>query len=173
LKLQLLRDYKDGHTPGILIVGGKHFYTIERPWLPSPNHKGGMNKISCVPEGIYDIRPYSSEKFPNVWSLENPDLDVFIELEEGKVGRSHILIHSGNSVIDVIGCIAVGMAHQNKQYVMRSRMAIAALRELLKEDEHQLTIGVRRREFTGLDEARKTSSDGISSVENQEKRHEG
>lgn len=166
--LQLKRQYRDGYTPGFLEVEGGWWYTIERPWIPSPNHKGGMNEKSCVPEGRYIIRPYNSLKFPRSYILVNEDLDVYgwTEVERG---RSAILIHSGNSVADVIGCIAVGKAHAaDRRVVLKSRQALDELNSILgRKGHHELIIGVKDgssgSENTGIQSsgAIGPSSDGV------------
>lgn len=61
--------------------------TLERPWL-----KNKVN-VSCIPAGVYTIRPVKSPKFGSSFEV----CDV--------VGRSHILIHKGNYVSETQGCI--------------------------------------------------------------------
>ena len=140
MKLKLLRNaYLHDRTLGELYVGSRVFYTVERPWLPTKDHLGGTNQLSCIPDGDYDVKPYSSPKFTNVWCLINPGLDVYYNVPAGKRGRSRILIHVGNTVKDVIGCIAVGKDRSDTS-VIHSRDAINELRSLLKNEDHTLLI---------------------------------
>ena len=84
--------YLDDGVCGRLLFGGQEVYTVERPWL--------CNKVgeSCIPEGDYALRPYSSARFTNVWEV----CDV--------PGRTYILIHAANLPTEVEGCIAPGMS---------------------------------------------------------------
>jgi hypothetical protein len=119
-------------TLGWLAVFGHRFATLERPWLPAEGHKGGKARVSCVPDGTYDLRPHSGPRFKNVWALVNSSLDVH-HYPAGP-GRSAILIHAGNTVYDVVGCIAIGVKHgdfDGKPAVIESRTAIEKLREVL------------------------------------------
>lgn len=65
-------------------------YTLELPW------KNNERRISCIPEGRYKVRKRWSQRFRNHFHI----LDV--------PNRDHILIHHGNFVRDVLGCILVG-----------------------------------------------------------------
>jgi hypothetical protein len=64
--------------------------TLENPWLNNEPF------ISCIPIGEYIVKTYSSNKYPNVWELQDVE------------GRSYILIHSGNVEEHTQGCILVG-----------------------------------------------------------------
>lgn len=81
----------DNGTFGIMTYDGQYLcHTCEDPW------KNNMPSQSCIPAAKYDVIPYSSPKFPNVWLIQNvPD-------------RFSILIHNGNTIIDTRGCILVG-----------------------------------------------------------------
>jgi hypothetical protein len=78
-------------TVGKLYVGGLECYTIENPWL---------NNIlceSCIPIGEYTMKlgMYNRGGYPAWELLEVP-------------GRSLIKIHRGNTMKDLLGCIAPG-----------------------------------------------------------------
>ena len=130
MKLTLERSYLPHCTLGVLHVpGAGEFATIERPWL---NNKPN---VSCIPEGVYQCVPHNGNKFKNVWCLENV------------VDRSAILIHVGNFVDDVIGCIAVGKTLSTEKYmVLNSGDAIDELRALLPE-QFQIHIKTKQIEF--------------------------
>lgn len=133
-------------TLGRLYAGPLVLETIERPWLRDPRGPGGQRVQSCVPDGVYRVIPHSSSKFGAVWALVNPDLGVWYQpgdIPAGQPwGRSAILIHVGNTVGDVIGCIAVGLrAQQLAEYsVLESRIAIEQLRAALGRNIHTLTV---------------------------------
>ena len=91
--MELVRfgSFKD-RTIGRLTYNEEHFFTVERPWLDNKQN------VSCIPTGFYQLVRVDSPKFgPDTWEVENV------------TGRSHILIHAGNTAADVIGCIAIGM----------------------------------------------------------------
>ena len=78
-------------TYGVFCYGLIPFaVTLELP------DKNNHPEISCIPTGEYTCKPYSSEKYPNTWQV----MDV--------TGRSLILIHKGNFLLDIRGCIAIG-----------------------------------------------------------------
>ena len=85
-----------GSTPhgtfGTLKFNDFQCYTVEKPW------EFNKQSISCIPEGTYTANRYLSPTDGRgvVWMLNNvPD-------------RSFIQIHRGNTMHDVIGCVAVG-----------------------------------------------------------------
>lgn len=124
--------YTATHTLGWLEIDDLRLATLERPWIPAEDHRGGAQRISCVPDGTYQVVHHSGPRFSNVFALINEDLDV--HHMPGPVGRSAILIHQGNRVRDVVGCIAVGEHHGDlagETAVLRSAMAMTALRHRL------------------------------------------
>jgi hypothetical protein len=110
-------------TAGVMIdesTGLPVCLTLELP------DKQNKKFISCIPTGVYIGRPYNSEKFPNTYEITNVD------------GRSKILIHIGNTVNDIKGCVIVGLEIgrlDGKYAVLDSRKAMGKLRRIL-EDEH-------------------------------------
>ena len=77
-------------TPGVLALRDPFCLTMEDPWLD--------NKVgeSCIPDGTYLCKRVESPNFGNVFSV----MDV--------PGRTHILIHKGNTIEDTQGCILLG-----------------------------------------------------------------
>lgn len=147
MNLFLSRFHGDSErTLGTLTVGDRVFATIERPWIPSPDHLGGLNRKSCVPPGVYRVIPHHSYNFPSTYALVNPDLHVWYQpgdIPKEQRGRTAILIHVGNFVRNVIGCIAVGMEHGTlggEPAVLRSVMAMRELDKLLARRNHTLEI---------------------------------
>jgi len=121
LELTWLPDHKD-------------IYTIELPW------NDNKQKISCIPQGIYNCKPYTSQKYKNVWQL----LSV--------PNRSAILIHAGNFACDVRllgsshrsdteGCILVGMGIDEKiPMIQKSKDAILYLRDIIGKDNFCIEV---------------------------------
>lgn len=64
--------------------------TLELPW------KKNKRSVSCIPWGTYRVTDYSSTKYPSAFVVLNVP------------GRSGILIHAGNYVSQIEGCILVG-----------------------------------------------------------------
>jgi len=128
--------YTADATLGWLEHAGLKLATIERPWLPNPAGPGGVSRQSCIPDAEYAVEHFTGERFTDVFRLSNPAVGVFPSVvPAGQAwGRASILIHSGNFVSDVIGCIAVGTSHAivaNQNQILRSRDALIALREAL------------------------------------------
>lgn len=139
--------YTPERTLGQIVVGSLTLATIERPWIPNPAGPGGMPRESCVPEGTYAVRPHDGGAFQRVWALVNPELGVWYQpgqIPKGqRWGRSAILIHAGNLVRDVVGCIAVGRQHgaiKGEPAVILSQLAIGDMRRVLGRDAHTLVI---------------------------------
>ena len=88
--------------------------TLENPWLNNQPH------ISCIPAGKYIAIKYSSEKYPDVWELQ----DV--------VGRSKILIHMGNLEKHTEGCILVGASWGFLEEELAVLNSVATLNRLKK-----------------------------------------
>lgn len=134
-------------TLGWLQFGTLRLATIERPWIANPVGPGGLPQQSCVPDGTYNARPHTSVRFPNTFALTNHALGVYYQPGDKPAGqpwgRTAILIHAGNRVRDVIGCVAVGMRHGwmlGEHAVLDSQVALARLRDVLGRDFHQLNI---------------------------------
>ena len=67
-------------------------WTVERPWLDN------QSRVSCIPEGTYPLAPSFFHKggYPAYEVREVP-------------GRDRILLHVGNVMEDVEGCVALGL----------------------------------------------------------------
>lgn len=130
---ELLRIFQrlDG-TFGILSIDGFPIcLTVERSWL---NNQIG---ISCIPTGQYLCRRVQSPKFGDTFEVTNV------------LGRTEILIHSGNVDDDSHGCIILG---ENFEPWTTGQLSVAsskvAFGEFLKafegQDKFELIIrGIR------------------------------
>ena len=126
--LELKRAYLDIGVFGKLSHRGiPIMHTVERPWLSN------QRSISCIPAGVYRLKRYTSKNYPSAFYLENEDLGVSLQ---GNTQRTAILIHVGNFVKDVQGCIAPGLElHPTTWGVSQSRLAMTELNKLIKEGE--------------------------------------
>lgn len=139
--LELVRDISlSTCTVGRLIVGGKTFYTIERPWIPN-SHGGpcGEKFVSCIGEGEYKLEPWVRPSGEKVLIISNPALGVYRLPKDAPKGlekatRSLCLIHAANHAHDVNGCIGPGKSRKKEGLewmVLQSRDAMNEIRTLV------------------------------------------
>ena len=121
--------YSPFGTFGHLTGAGLALYTVERPWA------GNAEKISCIPEGTYRCKRGVFPKFKETFQV----MDV--------PGRSAILFHVGNTLVDFEGCIGVGLdlGWINESWgVTGSRLAFRQFMAALNEHE---TFGLQITQF--------------------------
>jgi hypothetical protein len=129
-------------TRGTLSIGTHTFQTLEKPWVKDPDSLGGTPFESCIPDGEYRLRSFTRPSGKKAFILSNVELGVFEQEDDrsdGK-GRYLILIHPGNTVADVVGCIAPGLTGGDHR-VNDSRKAMLKILELLEGFEHTIRIG--------------------------------
>lgn len=141
--IELVRDIQnDECTLGRLIVNGRTFFTMERPWVPSSHSKGGKKGVSCIPYGEYHIGKHNSELYPNTFYVTNAQLDVYympweVPKEKKYYARTAVLIHAANYAYELRGCIAPGKNRIKDPYgrwmVTHSRDAMNELRNQLRD----------------------------------------
>ena len=146
MKKLLIKRFKDDgkQTQGraILFDGDKQildFVTLEPPWL---NNERGK---SCIPAGIYTVKPRHSPKYNNHFIIE------------GTAPREWVLLHIGNYMAsknpktgtpDSTGCILVGNAFVDLNRdglldISASGMTIKKLLRLAPEGFTLEIIGVK------------------------------
>ena len=129
LTLQRISD-NGLRTRGLIKIGLSTLYTIEEPWKDNQVGK------SCVPPGTYNVVPHGWE--PGT-KLHQKRAYRLLNTEP----RSGILIHSGNTVRDIEGCIIVGMKPgtlNGLDAVLQSVAAMDLLRGFMARDPFQLVI---------------------------------
>lgn len=141
MQLMLNRDLRTtDFSVGVLEIAGKKFHTMERPWIPDPlGGIAGKKYESCIPYGTYRVEHWDSVKFGKVFILSNPLLGVYrlpSDVPKGQEAttRTLCLIHAGNYVHDVIGCVAVGKGRlkSGKAWmIVNSREALNEVRTLV------------------------------------------
>lgn len=144
----LIRDYKKEATLGVLkdSNGIEVCKTLERPNLSNAKDdpKTPVNESSCIPEGIYLCKRYSSPKYPANWEVI------------GVPGRSKILIHTANTVDELRGCIAPAtkiidghklntnlidkIPDDKRWFGESSKVAFTRLKEFTADEDFILTI---------------------------------
>lgn len=129
MEVQLIRTYHSKGVNGILLLNGSILCkTIELPW------RHNVSRISCIPEGRYEIRKRYSLKFKAHFEII------------GVEGRSLILIHPANDAEkELKGCVAPVLEHSGVGKGSSSRIALARLETYLyphleKGDRIYLTI---------------------------------
>ena len=126
MKIQIRSMSLNSHTIGKLSVDKEFFcYTLELPWLDNAKN------VSCIPTGDYKIKMVNSPRFGSCYQIMNVD------------NRTHILIHAGNTVDDIEGCILLGDSCgviNGKEAVFSSRKSISAFNQLLGGRTHGLEI---------------------------------
>lgn len=151
MELQLVRHaYLPTVTLGTLRVDTLILATLEEPWIANPFGPGGQRRDgskreSCVPDGTYELQPHNTPKHPRVWALYNPQLGVWHNAVPPGLpyGRSEVLIHTGNTTLDIEGCILVGLRHgriEGIDAVLESRSALIQLQARLGTGPHSIVI---------------------------------
>lgn len=121
VRLNLKRIKQKGETTlgKLTIEGGSKSWFVLEPAGPDSIVEGSDKRIKS---GTYNLAPYSSGKYPNVYELQNVP------------GRTFILIHAGNYHKDTLGCLLPGKAwgsvSETHYYVSNSK---AALKEIFSE----------------------------------------
>lgn len=127
------------YTLGIGLFGAVKTHILERPWIDEG--PGGKPNESCVPYGKYDLEPFTRPDNTEVYMLVNESLGVYRFQEDvpPEGGRFLILIHVGNYIDDIIGCLAPGLAqptHKLDGAIVGS--STAACRDIFAElDKHE------------------------------------
>lgn len=113
--------YNHSFTKGILTYNDEVLcHTLELPWLDNARN------ISCIPDGVYDVIRYKSQRFSDCFRF------VYVP------NRIGILLHAGNTVKDTQGCILPGLDTAANS-VIKSKDAMYRLLSVLP-DKFKLTI---------------------------------
>lgn len=132
--LRLLRyAYLPDRVSGILLLpNGKQFHTIERPWIPDASFYGGKPFDSCIPDGLYQLDPFTRPNGRQVIMLSNPDLGVDrYEYDRPSQARYLVLIHAANYAHEVNGCIAPGYDFSDAGQLPMVTNSRHAMREIM------------------------------------------
>ncbi|GHT79689.1 hypothetical protein AGMMS50262_23680 [Bacteroidia bacterium] len=117
--------YARGPVPWGIVSG----YVLE-PGGPSTTLSGQDKRI---PAGTYDIDPYSSKKFPNVYIISGDQVSA----------KRKILFHSGNYHYNTLGCFLPGSSYRlydDDYSVSGSRAKLNELRRLLRTNSATMVV---------------------------------
>lgn len=119
------------HTEGFLSFDREILATMERPWIEAET-PGGKPYESCVPMGDYQLLPHKRPDGTKAFALTNPELGVYYLKQDvpAEGGRFLILIHIGNWVSDIVGCIAPGLAKGDSPTGRMVKYSSAAMQRL-------------------------------------------
>lgn len=127
MKIELKRvAYSLRGTFGVMLVDGLPFCVT----LEDPDNNNAMG-ISCIPKGIYEVEPWNSDKYPNTYHVKDVP------------GRTAILMHSGNTVNDTMGCILLGTFYSTFNglpSIAGSKDALNTFRSKMGREKFTLTI---------------------------------
>jgi hypothetical protein len=120
--------YTGSATLGTLAVPGidSTIFTLEDPW------RENSARSSCIPTGDYVCVPHGWERHTpfsktRVWEITNVP------------NRTAILFHAGNTTVDTLGCVLVGLS-QHGEKISESRHAIELMRTTIGRKSFDLTI---------------------------------
>lgn len=119
---------------GRLVYGDFRAFTVERPWA------NNAARESCIPDGEYTLQWYNSPKFGPTWAVIGDTVSLF---PTPGVARSAVLIHKGNTMDDLLGCIALGSTLgfvNNKWGVLNSTATVGQFLEVTKGKNLKLVI---------------------------------
>ena len=111
----------DMGTFGILTLDDLKLHTIEKPWINNEPFK------SCIPAGDYALVSFTRSNGDEVYALYGDGVSIE---KSHDAKRYAILIHAGNYVDDIVGCIAPGLS-RDRNMVQHSRKAMGLLMEKL------------------------------------------
>ena len=118
MELELVRTYFPNGTNGEFFFGGVRVcFSIELPWL------GNKARISCIPEGRYELIKRYSQHFG--WHLQVMNVK----------NRDLILIHPANDALkELKGCIAPDSILKAEGKGLESRIALRKILAIVYPD---------------------------------------
>lgn len=136
--IELTRDgeSKDG-THGTFELDGKLWHSLEQPNLNNKPFR------SCVPQGEYELVPYSSIKYGPCYVMVNEDLNVYHS--KNSPGRPDegrykcLFVHRGNYVRNFQGCTGAGEGfipglEDGEDMITNTRVSCETVNEAVKQE---------------------------------------
>lgn len=100
-------------------------YTVE-PGGPATTESG---KDKRIPEGVYDLTPHTSSKYPGSYKVSNDEVSK----------NRAILIHAGNNGANTEGCILPG-TNKTDSGVSASKPKLKEVYNFIKENSKELPV---------------------------------
>jgi hypothetical protein len=139
--ITLTRDDKSKTgSHGEFELEGDTWQSLEQPWRDNKPYQ------SCVPPGIYELRPYSSPKYGDCYIMVNEDLNVYeFEHSEGRPADGRFLclfVHKGNWVRNFKGCVGAGFDYlENEDMITSTKKACEQVNKaVIQEGSYKLEI---------------------------------
>ena len=134
-------EHRSRGSPGTVVIGDESFYTMEQEDLNNKPFK------SCVPLGVYEMIPWKSPKFGDVFIIVNEDLNVYEYYDSENRpdnGRYKCLyFHRGNKSINFTGCGGAGDSYKpSMDIITNTRDTCKKVNNLIKE-EGSLTLNIQ------------------------------
>ncbi len=124
------QEMNESGTISKIIIDDKTFYGLEQPW------RNNAANQSCIPTGVYCLVPHSSDRFGDTWAFVGGQVSQY---KNEATERFACIIHVGNYVSDVKGCVALGTdwtrTPEGNLMVTNSKVAMEQLRGILQRDE--------------------------------------
>ena len=137
-KITLQRFIHDKVTFGKLnldwIPNHPDLYTIELPW------NNNESDISCIPQGLYNLRPHNSAMHPFTYEILNVPNREAILIHEGNYA-SYVNLSDGMHKPDTEGCILVGFGiEEDTPAILKSKLALQYLRDMIGQDNCSIVV---------------------------------
>ncbi len=143
--IELIRDsLSEKGTHGIFELNGDFWNSMEQPDL------GNRPFESCVPQGEYELRPFTSPRYGECFIMVNEDLNVYeFKDSPGRPDEGRFLclfVHRGNWPRNFQGCIGAGFRYlEEKDMITRTVKACKLVNAGVRDEgSYRLTI---RHEF--------------------------
>jgi len=151
ITLERFADIPNMGTLSTVYIDGNAFcYAIEQNW------KNNQSFISCVPDGLYGLIDFDSNKYGSTFALENIDNDVYVNTQDMRVaheGRYACLLHKAKWSHDLQGCIAFGQdircgkksdKYSNQLMVTSSRKTTETILDMLNSSSNNMLDIIRK-----------------------------
>lgn len=119
---------------GRLVYGDFRAFTVERPWV------NNQARVSCIPDGVYNLEWFDSPKFGPTWAIVGGSVTLY---PTATSKRSLVLIHTANTMDDLLGCIGLGSTLgtiKGKWGVVNSKATVNTFLEVTKGKTLKLEI---------------------------------
>ena len=133
INLLIIRDtFTEESTLGKLYINGEFFFDYLENTC-----KNNVRNISCIPDGVYDVRL----RLPR----ESASRDYLHLLVKEVPNRDYILFHRGNTSADTSGCILVGQTREQDR-VNNSRLAMdLVIKEILNLGGENINLIIKNK----------------------------